>query len=227
MSDPERWLVGAQELSPEEQQILGSDQGGRSPLGAKAAIWGALAAKVSVVGTAVAASGGVTASLSALSLAKLAGVGMVLGSVVSTGLYFGGERAVRTEASAVQAPLVAPSARAAKEDPAPVERTEPRETAVPAVPESTEPAPSSGPPSRAGVMRTESGDVRFVTPPPPENESQRVARARALLRSGDAPSALGVLRALERDEPSGLLTQERESLLIEALRAVGQRESAR
>jgi hypothetical protein len=226
VSDPERWLDGSEELSPEERRVLGSDQGGRSPLGAKAAVWGVLAAKVSVVGTAAAASSGATASLSALSLAKLAGVGMVLGSVVSTGLYFGGERGTRTEASVVQAPLVAPSARAAKENPAPAERTETREDTDPAVPESTEPAPSGRPPSRAGAARTESGDVPFVAPPPLENESQRVARARALLRSGDAPSALGVLRALERDEPSGLLAQERESLLIEGLRAVGQRESA-
>jgi outer membrane protein assembly factor BamD (BamD/ComL family) len=60
-----------------------------------------------------------------------------------------------------------------------------------------------------------------------ESESQRVARARARLRSGDARRALEELRSLEQDEPRGLLVQEREALLIEALAAVGQRESAR
>jgi hypothetical protein len=64
-------------------------------------------------------------------------------------------------------------------------------------------------------------------PPATDGESQRVARARAFLRSGDAALSLQELHALERDEPSGLLAQEREALHIEALAALGRREEAR
>jgi hypothetical protein len=92
-------------------------------------------------------------------------------------------------------------------------------------PEAAPAAASGRATSRPDAARA-GADAPSVTLPPLENESQRVARARALLRSGDAPRALGVLRTLERDEPSGLLAQEREALLIEGLVAVGQRDSA-
>jgi len=47
------------------------------------------------------------------------------------------------------------------------------------------------------------------------------------LRSGRAAAALAALQALERDEPNGLLAQEREALSIQALAALGQRDVAR
>jgi outer membrane protein assembly factor BamD (BamD/ComL family) len=47
------------------------------------------------------------------------------------------------------------------------------------------------------------------------------------LRAGQASDALKTLQSLERDEPNGLLQQEREALSIQALAALGQRDAAR
>ena len=58
-------------------------------------------------------------------------------------------------------------------------------------------------------------------------ESRRVAEARSALRSGNARAALTTLTALGRDVPNGVLAQEREALIIEALLSLGERERAR
>jgi hypothetical protein len=60
-----------------------------------------------------------------------------------------------------------------------------------------------------------------------DRESQRVARARQLLRASRPGEALGVLGEIARDFPNGELTQEREALSIEALLLAGDRAGAR
>jgi hypothetical protein len=58
-------------------------------------------------------------------------------------------------------------------------------------------------------------------------ESRRLAEARALLRNNDARAALAALEGVRRDYPRGVLVQEREVLVIEALLAAGDETGAK
>ena len=58
-------------------------------------------------------------------------------------------------------------------------------------------------------------------------ETRRVARARSLLQQGQANAVLLNLAELDRLAPHGVLIQERETLRIEALFALGDYERAR
>lgn len=57
-------------------------------------------------------------------------------------------------------------------------------------------------------------------------ESQRLAEARGLLRTGDPAAALAALNQLAREFPNGILAQEREALIVRALVAAGDRDEA-
>ena len=227
MIDPPRLLDGDEVLTADERRALSADMAVLSPLGAKGAVWSALSVKLSAAGAAAATSAGAVAlsgaaKLSALSLLKAAGIGVALGSAVSTGMYFGTRRERAPEAPIV---VTAPTAVA----PSSAERTiglspfasGPAPSSVARAPE-----PSAGSPPRSPGVGSEPDRAREA-PPAPDGESQRVARARAFLRSGEAARSLQELHALERDEPAGLLVQEREALHIEALSALGRREEAR
>jgi hypothetical protein len=233
--DPPR-LLDEGTLTPDEQRALEVGTHDRSPLGAKAAIWTGLSLKLLVPATAAAAtltaaagssSGVVAASgagagaaglLTTMALVKSAGIGLALGAAVGSGLYFSSrpeptppaphELVVVEGATSVAAPFH--SAAATPNAPAAAESA-------------SSPAPSGASEPRGDSTRAE----RPREAPPVESESQRVARARAWLRSGDANRALQTLDALERDEPNGLLAQEREALAIEALAALGRRDAAR
>lgn len=229
--DPPRLLEDGT-LTADERRALEAAAEERSPLGAKAAIWAVLSLELAAPATAAAASvtaaaTGVTAAsgagagaaglLTTVALVKSAAVGLALGAAVGSGLYFSGRaeppppapRELRVEgATSVAAPFhaaaAAPNARAPAEE-------------ASAAPSTTASEP------RGEVARAE----RPREVPPVESESQRVARARASLRAGDANRALETLGALARDEPNGLLAQEREALAIEALAALGRRDAAR
>ncbi len=77
--------------------------------------------------------------------------------------------------------------------------------------------------------------VAFTTVPTPASvtsatalaESREVADARRALRSGDPRGALTRLQALGREFPNGILVQERDALVIEALSAAGDSGAAR
>ncbi len=228
--DPPR-LLDEGALTPDEQRALEVGVHERPPLGAKAAIWAGLSLKLAVPATAAAAtmtatvagSSGVAATsgagaaglLTTMALVKSAGLGLALGAAVGSGLYFSG-RAEPTPpaphelgvegATSVAAPFHAATAR--PNAPAPAER-------------------ASAAPSAASTGASEPRAERPREAPPVESESQRVAGARAWLRAGDANRALETLGALERDEPNGLLIQEREALTVEALAALGRRDAAR
>ena len=58
-------------------------------------------------------------------------------------------------------------------------------------------------------------------------ESRRLAEARALLRNNDPRAALAALEGVRRDYPRGVLVQEREVLVIEALLAAGDETGAK
>jgi hypothetical protein len=225
MGDPPRLLDGDEVLTADERRALSADAALLSPLGAKGAVWSALGVKLSAAAAttsagAVALSG--AAKLSALSLLKAAGIGVALGSAVSTGMYFGTlpERAPQAPVVVTVPSAVAPSSAERTTGSSPF-ASGPAPSSIARAPE-----PTAGSPPRSPNVGSEP-DRAPVAPPASDGESQRVARARAFLRSGDAARSLQELHALERDEPSGLLAQEREALHIEALSALGRREEAR
>jgi hypothetical protein len=257
MTDPVRLLDGGGELTPDERRALGAERGEPSPVGAKRAIWAALSLKLAAPATAAAMSSAASAGSSAApaaagaaasagasgasvgagavtlttaALVKSATVGIALGAAVSTGLYLGG----RAEAPR-PAPVVVGSAERGVEGatavPAPFQSAAHSNSAPPsaAASDSVPPTAASAPSVERPSLQHSEQPVAARAPaaPVPLGESQRVARARALLRSGNATAAFALLEALARDEPNGLLVQEREALLVETLAALGQNDAAR
>lgn len=228
MSDPIRLLDEEEKLSADERRILESDLGQPSPRGARREVWGALSIKLVALSTSAqiaTTSAGASASgattLSAWSLLKFASIGAALGAAVSLTVFFTASPEVARPSTVV--PLEASAAVSA--GPAVIE-SRARDAAP--VHSGSEGAAPPKPSARVRPAATTSESNSAALPVPvAESESLRVARARAHLRSGDARRALDELRAVEQDEPHGLLIQEREALLIEALSALGQHESAR
>jgi hypothetical protein len=230
MSSPKRWLDGGDELTPEERRALGSDLGYEAPPHAKRAVRAALALKLSAAAAAAAAPSavrgsaqkGAVAKLMSLSVVKSVAVGFALSAVVGAGFslrdrqdaaHERGERTVRNVPESQSSPeLRAPAGSA---------------TALPPAPSSTPNDAPQGHPHRRAVARDVPSEPALSPVGASPSESQRVAAARSLLRSGRASAALAALQALERDEPNGLLAQEREALAIQALAALGQRAAAR
>jgi hypothetical protein len=240
--DPLRLLDG-DELTPDERRALGADHTEPSPAGAKRAIWAALSLQLAAPATAAAAtlataaptaasgaSAVATAStITAVALVKSATIGVALGAAVGTGLYFGGRSETPRPAPSVvqraeQGKLGATSVAA------PFHAAPPRVVAPPsaAASDSAPPAAETTPPVARPAPRIDVPSAeRAPAPPPVEDESRRVAAARAALRSGNASTALAQLDALALDEPHGLLVQEREALVVEALAALGRLDAAR
>jgi hypothetical protein len=230
MSAPKRWLDGGDDLTPEERRTLGADLGHDAPVHAKRAVRAALALELSAASAAAAAPGavrssaqkGAAAKLVGLSVAKSAAVGFALSAVVSAGFSLR-ERQNAVHDAGVGAVQHAPPA------PSQHDLRYPAGSAATAQPAPSL-LPNDAPPGHA-QRRTVARDVVGASPPLPvvasPSESQRVAEARTLLRAGRASDALATLQSLERDEPNGLLAQEREALSIQALAALGQRAAAR
>jgi hypothetical protein len=230
MSVPRRWLDGSDDLTPDERQALAADLGRQAPRHAKRAVRAALSLKLSAAAAAAAAPSalrgatqkGAAAKLVGLSVLKSAAVAFALSAVVSAGFSLRERHDAARDASGSAARRPPPASSA-------------HELLAPANSATTlQPEPRSTPTDAAqgrGLRRALSREPASEPPSPPASaavsESQRVAEARALLRSGRAAGALAALQALERDEPNGLLTQEREALSIESLAALGQRETAR
>jgi hypothetical protein len=233
--DSKEWF---ESLSSEQRSVLEEGLGVAPPLGARDAIWGALATKLPATAAAsVAAAHGVTVA----SLLKPLAVGLVLGAATATGIT-----GVRLATSSAPAPVpaalaTAPALPDAPAHPLPLASpAPPQPTALPTRAPSTEPtqplpANTAGTANELVAPLAASAPVAsFPSDAPaavPENpillESRRLATARASWRSGDARTALTELEALERDFPAGVLGQERDALRIQALAALGQRERAR
>jgi hypothetical protein len=230
MSSPRRWVDGGDELTPDERRTLGADLGCEAPLHTKRAVRAALALKLSAASAAAAAPSalrgsiqkGAATKLVSVSLLKSAAVGFGLSAVVGLGFSLSEWHNAGRDASfgAVRHVPPPPSAQ---------ELRAPANSAVAVQPEPSS-AQTEAPQGRA-LRRSVPREAAFEPPSLPAtaatSESQRVAEARALLRSGRAAQALVALQALERDEPNGLLVQEREALSIQTLAALGQREAAR
>ena len=226
MTDPRRWLDSGEPLTVAERRALGADLDHEAMRSAKGAVRAALALKLSAAGPAAASSGAAlksgAAKLAPLTILKSVVVGFGLVAAVNVGLSLREQRAPTPPVHAGSTGGVGP-----------------RHGPPPPTPPANEPAalpPAAGTPVSAAAPGstprhaepTRSGSEPSPTAGAPSlGESQRVARARALLRAGRASDAFEVLQALARDEPNGLLGQEREALSIQALAALGQRDAAR
>jgi len=249
MTEPTRWADDDTELTADERRVLAAGlRPSEVPRDAEDALWGALSAKLPLT-TASATLGAASATKAAatLSLLKMGLTGVLLGSVVTVAWVGGEHLASRppsngppvssAAAPAPPPPRVAPSATSVVPVPAldpvpdlpvrPVDRERPNASGEPPMPRPVVRAPEAAAAERSVAS--------FPVPPPPAAsaggspllESRRVADARARLRAGDARGALATLEGLRRDFPGGVLAQERDALMIEALLALGERERAR
>ena len=230
MSSPRRWLDGDDDLTPEERRALGADLDRKAPPRAKRTVRAALALKLSAASAAAAAPGalraaaqkGAATKLLSLPLLKSAAVGFGISAVVGLGFSLGA-RHDAPHAAGSAPPRQAPPPISTHQLMAPVDSSAPLHSEPSSPPSDA----AQGHALRRCVAReavTEPPSLRAATQ---ASESQRVAEARALLRAGQASVALTTLQSLERDEPNGLLEQEREALSIQALAALGQRDAAR
>ena len=226
MSDPRRWLDGGEPLTVDERRALGADLDDEAMRRAKGAVRAALALKLSAAGPAAAASGAAlksgAAKLAPLTILKSVVVGFGLVAVVNVGLSLREQRAPTPPVHAGSTGGVGPTHGI----PAPTPpANEP--AALPSAVGTSVSAVATGSPPRHAESARAGSEPSSTAGAPSTGESQRVARARALLRAGRAADAFEVLQRLEGDEPNGLLGQEREALSIQALAALGQRDTAR
>lgn len=240
MTDPTRLIELEDGTSALERRVLDAARGIAAPPGAKASVLGAIASQAALGASAAAAT---TSSLSLV--VKSVAAGIAIGVAATAG--------VTTWALPVSPPpAVAPAPSLNVVTPMLPSLDPPqRSTASPLVP--LVPAPKVETPSRRPVDKAPSESSELQAPASPSQsafsdppievaarqvngasaadgaqlESRRVAEARGLLRAGRAAAALVLLREVSREFPSGVLTQEREALTIEALLGSGDRERAR
>ncbi len=243
MSDPRRWLEGGAGLDALERRVLRAGADVKPPSGAKAAVWAAVTAETTLAAGSAAA--GVGAGSAAGGLGGMVAKSLGLGALAAVGLLsvVQGVRALQSPAdprrlvpstaleAVLRPPSGPPAAALAKSEAAPAD-------APHTVPLAAPPLAREGTRSEAVEVPmpvAKQGSTAAFEPPVSEarpeatfrREVQAMARARAILRGGDAATALTALQELEREFPRGLLTQERDALTIEALQTLGQLDAAR
>ena len=234
MTDPSRLLDGLTELSEEERSLLEAGQAMAPPEALSASLWAGVAAKLPPAAMKASGASGSTAGSglsgagaangSSLLLVKAALVAGALG-----GLVLGGRAWLRAH-EAHEAPREnVPSVTAPTLVPAPIA----------SVVEASSPLPApSAVPAAAGTSTLHApSSVHAVrvsdrTPAPAASsdareESRVVTMARTALRGGDSAGALNLLAEARQRFGNGVLGQEREALLIEALAKSGQMSAAR
>lgn len=241
MSDPKRWLDDGDELSDDEQRALRAGMNLGVPSDAKDAMWRSLGRSLPLAAAGTALGTTATKAAAALSLAKMGLVGLALGTLTAVGIYRA-ERALSPAPTPAPPTVRHPAPVAPRVEP-PAPRPDPEPKLDPA-PELPSPAPAQERP--AGTSRRGSDVMDPIAPersvasfpvPAPTGatnvdagaslESRRVAEARSTLRNGNSRAALATLIELRRDFPNGVLVQEREALIIEALLAAGDSAKAR
>jgi hypothetical protein len=156
-------------------------------------------------------SSGAASGLAGLSAAKalaVVGVAVTLG-----GLWWATSRDDPSSAQSAPVPAMSAPVEIASSFAAPSQSA--------AAPETPSPALSTAAPVKP--RRTDSG---ASASPTGESEVQLIGRAQQLVRS-QPQSALALCREHARKFPKGMLVQEREVLIVEALQRMGQQEEAR
>jgi hypothetical protein len=206
MSDPER-LLESHVVDTDVRDLLESLRR-MKPERSGLQTWGAMAAKLAKLPTVVPAPGTgvhpsipVAAGASKAALALKIGVIAVTAAMVGTGALW--VRSVDTLAE--PAPSAALTAPVAMPDP-------PSTEAAPA-PDAPTPKPENSAPQMSRSSRLEA-------------EASLLAKARVQLRGGSPEAALSTLSKLQREFPSGALTQERDVVTVEALAASGNASAA-
>lgn len=250
MTDPLRLIEELDGSGALERRVLESATAIAPPAGAKAQLWSLLSGQVGGATTAAAAIKGT----SVVATVKAVAAGTALGLAATAGaawLFVPAEPKPATEPAVVLEPSRASHdagpARASASAPAQArevapkgsERPRPRAPDAPQAPEneSSEPLSTTRAPepraSRA-AFPDDLLEVRRALPTPSASaveparfESLRVAEARGLLRVGRAGAALAILSDLASALPNGVLVQEREALIVQALLGSGEPERAR
>jgi hypothetical protein len=199
-----------------------------------------------------AAGGGATKGLAGLlgkaglaGVVQAGGVGAVLGAVVTTALVVASPsptrsaEAPRVVIASASAPSVAIApAPSASVNVAPVAPNDvPKPPVARASANSASPAVKSAPAESAAS--TASFEAVHVAPPSPSvvaedvpsvetlrAEARLVGQAREALRAGNAPLAFRQLDEARRQFPNGVVRQEREALVVEALVRLGRKDEA-
>jgi hypothetical protein len=244
MSAPTRWVDDGAELTEDERRALGAGMNVAVPHEAKDALWRSLGRRLPLAAAGAALGATATKSAAAISLVKMGVAGLVLGTVATVGIV-GVERLLSPTTRPLPSAVRDGATGAHRVGPSPA-REEPN---VGLDPQPELPSPSAPPERPAATRKPPSNPVAEQPPPPaPERsvasfqepvpaasdvdagaslESRRVAEARSALRSGNARAALATLTTLRRDFPTGVLVQEREALIIEAVLALGDSAKAR
>lgn len=236
MTDPTRLIELEEGTSPLERRVLDAGRSIGAPPGAKASVLAAISAQAALSATAAAA----VKTSSLVLVAKSLAVGMLLGVAATAGV-----NAWVAPAAAPPAKVPAASAPRIARD---VADAAPVPSVVPVLPAPLDAPSKAEPPARHLVDRAPSSAEAYAPAAPSQMafsdapgeapkpvsgadraqlESRRVAEARGLLRAGRTAAGLVVLNELTREFPNGVLVQEREALMIEALLGSGERERAR
>lgn len=212
MTDPARWSEAGDAATGVEQMLVRSGQEFSMPDAEKQAVWSQVVAALPPAVDLPAAAKAPLAT-KAGSWAALKGLKVLCLLAAASGLTVGGyhwlyqSNAVRATApklAAVSSDVSVPSAFVVSTETVP----------IPSASVVAEPTPSAAPlvaPNRTSSLR---------------EESLAVMAARQALRSNDAASALRLLEQAQARFKKGALTEERESLTIEALAMSGQKTSA-
>jgi hypothetical protein len=215
MSDP---------ACPESQrELLQLGAGIEPPHGAEARVWLALAGAVGAASAGGAAAAdasaktitttatGVKTGLASLKLVAIVAGLTGLAALVALGNYlFSAKASAPRPLAAALAPAVEPPASTPPPSPAAA-------AVEPALPD------DRPPPAEAAPARPQPGPRRAVRSPARRlgEETTLIRDARQALRAGDARRALRLLEESRRLFPTGVLEQERERLMIEALVKAG------
>ena len=235
MSDPLRLLEDASELSDEERRLLLAGRAMAPPAALSSGLWAGLSAKLphSAANAAGAQGGGAAqGGLASGAAAQGSGLGLlivkavlVLGALTALGV--GGRAWWRAHAAENVPRAVEPALEQAPR-PTVSELPSPSALKLPTEP----PLPSVSPPNLATHAPSSVHAPKSSTPAPSASsdareESRLVAAARDALHSGDSAGALNLLEQARQRFGTGVLGQEREALLIEALAKSGQGAAAR
>jgi hypothetical protein len=236
MSDPLRLLDDASELSDEERRLLVAGRAMAPPAVLSAGLWAGLSTKLpqSAANAAGAQGGGAAqGGLASGGAAQGSGLGLLIVKAVLVVSALGALAVVGDAWWRAHAAENAPRAvqRVADQVTPPTVSELPSPSALNVPP--TEPSLSSVTPSNLPMHAPSSLHAPKPSAPAPtassdaREESRVVAAARDALHSGDSAGALNLLAQARQRFGNGVLGQEREALLIEALAKSGQGAAAR